>query len=85
MWGPFSCTVKFWQAAAYPAALCLGLGVLLLLRDYRRFRRVHEAYRRLEQLPELTREQLPQGKSQTEWTVHTAEKQLIWPDCKPPA
>lgn len=55
-----------WQAAAYPAALCLGLGVLLLLRDYRRFRRVHEAYRRLEQLPELTREQLPQGKSQTE-------------------
>ena len=25
-----------WQAAAYPAALCLGLGVLLLLRDYRR-------------------------------------------------
>ena len=55
-----------WQAAAYPAALCLGLGVLLLLRDYRRFRRVHEAYRRLTQLPELTREQLPQGKSQTE-------------------
>ncbi len=55
-----------WQAAAYPAALCLGLGVLLLLRDYRRFRRVHEAYRRLEQLPELTREQLPQGKSLTE-------------------
>lgn len=55
-----------WQAAAYPAALCLGLGVLLLLRDYRRFRRVHETYRRLEQLPELTREQLPQGKSQTE-------------------
>ena len=55
-----------WQAAAYPAALSLGLGVLLLLRDYRRFRRVHEAYRRLEQLPELTREQLPQGKSQTE-------------------
>lgn len=56
-----------WQAAAYPAALCLGLGVLLLLRDYRRFRRVHEAYRRLEQLPELTREQLPQGKSQTDY------------------
>ena len=55
-----------WQAAAYPAALCLGLGVLLLLRDYRRFRRVHEAYRRLEQLPALTREQLPQGKSQME-------------------
>lgn len=55
-----------WQAAAYPAALCLGLGVLLLLRDYRRFRRVHEDYRRLIQLPELTREQLPQGKSQTE-------------------
>lgn len=55
-----------WQAAAYPAALCLGLGVLLLLRDYRRFRRVHEAYRRLTQLPELTREQLPQGKSLTE-------------------
>ena len=55
-----------WQAAAYPAALCLGLGVLLLLRDYRRFRRVHEAYRRLEQLPELTREQLLQWKSQTE-------------------
>lgn len=55
-----------WQAAAYPAALCLGLGVLLLLRDYRRFRRVHEDYRRLTQLPELTREQLPQGKSQTE-------------------
>lgn len=55
-----------WQAAAYPAALCLGLGVLLLLRDYRRFCRVHEAYRRLTQLPELTREQLPQGKSQTE-------------------
>ena len=55
-----------WQAVAYPAALCLGLGVLLLLRDYRRFRRVHEDYRRLTQLPELTREQLPQRKSQTE-------------------
>lgn len=55
-----------WQAAAYPAALCLGVGVLLLLRDYRRFRRTHEAYLRLAQLPELTREQLPRGNSQTE-------------------
>ena len=55
-----------WQAAAYPAALCLGVGVLLLLQDYRRFRRTHEAYRRMAQLPELTREQLPRGNSQTQ-------------------
>ena len=55
-----------WQAAAYPAALCLGIGILLLAGDYRRFRRTHESYYRLAQLPELTREQLPEGDTQTE-------------------
>ena len=53
-----------WRAAAYPAALCLCLEALFLLRDYRRFRRKHEALRRLAELEELTPDRLPEPKDQ---------------------
>lgn len=53
-----------WRAAAYPAALCLCLEVLFLLRDYRRFRREHEALRQLAELEELTPDRLPEPENQ---------------------
>jgi len=49
-----------WRAAAYPATLCLCLEALAFLWDYRRFRRRHEALRRLAELEELTPDQLPE-------------------------
>ncbi len=53
-----------WRAAAYPAALCLCLEALFLLRDYRRFRRAHEALRQLAELEELTPDRLPEPENQ---------------------
>lgn len=53
-----------WRAAAYPAALCLCLEALFLLRDYRRFRREHEALRQLAELEELTPDRLPEPENQ---------------------
>jgi len=53
-----------WRAAAYPAALCLCLEALFLLRDYRRFRRGHEALRQLAELEELTPDRLPEPENQ---------------------
>lgn len=49
-----------WEAAAYPAALCLCLEALVSLRDYRRFRRRHETLRQLAEAEELTLDQLPE-------------------------
>ena len=53
-----------WRAAAYPAALCLCLEALFLLRDYRRFRRGHEVLRQLAELEELTPDRLPEPENQ---------------------
>ncbi len=51
------------EAVAYPAALCSGIGGAVMVRDFLRVRRRHEALRRVRSIADLQGQPLPEAET----------------------